>query len=815
MNNCARRFSVLLLIATSLVPSTSLATGSDVAVVSFEYKNEVFTREFIEWVAEFGARTPVVVGGEQSIEALVADACGTATPDNVTLFELALGADISLTANRELEIPPCLPIPVQERAPRLALPNESFWTYYQQLGSSTDAAAFVDRPIATFSSNNLPDLNATIDTAIVHDLAAANPSFDPQRSVQTVIEDAWSEVPARDVAYGADPGRIAYDAALISKALETSGINAPVAEVVAIGKTENIIADSVNADFVALAAETAATRWGAEGFVDAASIAEIVAASDISGDGDFLSEVVWIEPDASLGVEKRPTSLQVGDIIVAPTPVAVQYTQIPIDKQRVSAALETGTLSDPEIAPTPLETAGASAPQLNDLATFHVGEVTTQECSATQLNWQGSDLDRRFGTAALRTRIAATRRGLNVIEATVLVADSGFISAGRGSPLADHFLSIGGEALAEQSPSSNLLEHDRNHGTAVAGLAIGGPDHWPLSLSLGINLTITPAKIFTPIALKDGETIPVLDENLLRQVFSVDADVYNVSFGSTDYTLMDNFREDFVGIDNNKLLVIAAGNNNLNEADEGVDIGDAKIYPQFWGGHRDGRNILLVAALDGEALAKFSNHSETRISVAAPGCDVWSWKPVGNGMRHEQTRVSGTSFSTPIVSYVSAMVKALSPSERSSPPWVRARIIASADLTNIENVEHGRVLNPIKAIALYEDIVEVDEDAAGTNGLVSTRIISGRIQSPAPTQLVDVCEEFSLPEYAEPLKLARLPGTGGSEYVVYFMENRGLTLNTTKSCSPKQDALVVMKKEDGTNEYIELEKVRDIVFRYD
>ena len=88
------------------------------------------------------------------------------------------------------------------------------------------------------------------------------------------------------------------------------------------------------------------------------------------------------------------------------------------------------------------------------------------------------------------------------------------------------------------------------------------------------------------------------------------------------------------------------------------------------------------------------------------------------------------------------------PSQFTGAKWVRARILASADLTDIKGIEDGRVLNPVKAISMYEDIVEVEE--AGQR-----KTLFGRIQLPDP--VANLCDDFNLVPEATLLRFATDP----------------------------------------------------------
>jgi type VII secretion-associated serine protease mycosin len=141
------------------------------------------------------------------------------------------------------------------------------------------------------------------------------------------------------------------------------------------------------------------------------------------------------------------------------------------------------------------------------------------------------------------------------------------------------------------------------------------------------------------------------------------------------------------------VVIVAAGGN------DGTTTGRGPFYPASYPG------VLSVGAVDAAgALAPFSDQ-RSHVAVTAPGVNITSAWPGGY-----QNQLSGTSFATPFVSGVAALVRARFP--RMSAAQVVARIEATADGTAGPGTGNGLV-NPVEA---------------------ATAILGGRAaQSPSPS----------------------------------------------------------------------------------
>ncbi|MEI6623334.1 MAG: S8 family serine peptidase [Actinomycetes bacterium] len=135
------------------------------------------------------------------------------------------------------------------------------------------------------------------------------------------------------------------------------------------------------------------------------------------------------------------------------------------------------------------------------------------------------------------------------------------------------------------------------------------------------------------------------------------------------------------------LFVVGAGNDSSN-----ID------QPNTWAidpcsSHLP--NVLCVTATDERhALADFANWGKTSVNVAAPGVALSTLGPVG------QVEVSGTSFSTALVTGAAGLVKAAHP--RLTPIGIRNVLLRSAaPVPGLQGrVSSGGTLNAARAVRL-------------------------------------------------------------------------------------------------------------------
>jgi len=175
------------------------------------------------------------------------------------------------------------------------------------------------------------------------------------------------------------------------------------------------------------------------------------------------------------------------------------------------------------------------------------------------------------------------------------------------------------------------------HGTAVAGIAAARGNDSSGMAGVAWNVMIMPVKI-----AEYGDSYDyVLAEGIY---WAVDhgADVINISFAGDAATTVEQDAIEYA-LSHNVVVVAAAG----NKAWRGI------YYPAALPG------VVAVGATDESAVNARASFSATgsELDVVAPGADIWSFAAAGFGWAWW----SGTSFSSPMVAGVAALIRSAAP----------------------------------------------------------------------------------------------------------------------------------------------------------
>jgi hypothetical protein len=170
-----------------------------------------------------------------------------------------------------------------------------------------------------------------------------------------------------------------------------------------------------------------------------------------------------------------------------------------------------------------------------------------------------------------------------------------------------------------------------------------------------------------------------------------------------------------LGSDKPFLFIVAAGNGSAGKGQLlNRDHGDR--FPAIYGGPKNpgSGNLITVAALQVKGgkpiIAPFSDFGSDFVEIGALGCDVPALEYDPDSEMWRQKNVTGTSYSTPLVSFAAGLIAAQHTGMRVAE--IKQRILASADLNPhlTKEIVDGRSLNVPKATGIFFDFVSTEQE---------------------------------------------------------------------------------------------------------
>lgn len=237
------------------------------------------------------------------------------------------------------------------------------------------------------------------------------------------------------------------------------------------------------------------------------------------------------------------------------------------------------------------------------------------------------------------------------------------------------------------------------HGTHVAGTigALGDNNRGIVGVTRKVK--IMPLK-FLGGSCGSGDLADAV--RAIDYAIQHDADIINASWeGPNSAILFDIIKQ---ANEKEILFVTAAGNDNQN-------LDHTPLAPASY----DLPNILVVGASTIEdSRAGFSNFGQT-VNIAAPGVDILSTVPAGNGPQPESgyDTLEGTSMAAPIISGAAALLMAYYPALTHLE--VKELLLLSADtsIPLVDAVSGGRRLNLARALKIDDLPNTINESLAG------------------------------------------------------------------------------------------------------
>lgn len=231
-----------------------------------------------------------------------------------------------------------------------------------------------------------------------------------------------------------------------------------------------------------------------------------------------------------------------------------------------------------------------------------------------------------------------------------------------------------GSFVEDNDPSNTI----NTHGTMTAGCASAATNNGKGIAGAGYNCKIIPVKIGTNIEGIDGL---FRSEEAIKYAANLGADVINCSFGSYSYNPAEQDLINYVTLEKGSLIVAASGNESNNNDD----------FPSYPAGYR---GVFSVGASnENNATANFSNIGYT-VHSYAPGANITTTNAgsqyVGN--------IQGTSFSSPYVAGVAALVKSVHPDWTPKKIWHQLRSTSDRKITNTKSKTAYGIVNAHKAV---------------------------------------------------------------------------------------------------------------------
>ena len=186
-----------------------------------------------------------------------------------------------------------------------------------------------------------------------------------------------------------------------------------------------------------------------------------------------------------------------------------------------------------------------------------------------------------------------------------------------------------------------------SHGTAVASLISANMNSTGLT-GIAPGVKILPVKVFRDAAYQ-GELVSALGTDIAAAIIwatNHGADIINMSLGGSADSATQSAVE--YAYDHGVILVAASGNNSNNSGGNYFDVAYPAAYPQ----------VIAVGSLtEGTTVSDFSNVAGTGLDLSAYGENILlPWVAYNN-----YYYLNGTSFSSPTVAGVLALMKSAYP----------------------------------------------------------------------------------------------------------------------------------------------------------
>jgi len=413
-----------------------------------------------------------------------------------------------------------------------------------------------------------------------------------------------------------------------------------------------------------LAAREARARFQRFGRMDEALFATRAAADS----GDRIAVVIWLTEAESDGLEvPAPDSL----VQLLPDHIAQDAFAAEIDRVRASAVRE---LTLPILAR--LDAAGVQA-TADEFAPMLQATVTPAELDEIA-SW--TEVDRVFGAQVFESAQGCTFSQVGIWP----VHNQGLV--GTGERIAQ--VEVGGRVASNPflfgvtQDSTSVCTYDNAHATAVAGLmAAAAPG---IGVAFGAQLYATGT-----CGGYENELTASSNRAMSWGARAINLSIQNTIDSNRVLSSLDRFYDNMVQA-RRRTIVVAAGNRGAIDGDvtnpalayNVISVGNYDVGPDcLWVGDES----MNPTSSYGDPVS--SNGDREKPELAAPGTLMFTTTTatpfLGDHYSGSGIEVSGTSFSAPVVTGVTALLMQRNNALRFWPESVKAILMASA-LGNIE-----------------------------------------------------------------------------------------------------------------------------------
>ena len=222
-------------------------------------------------------------------------------------------------------------------------------------------------------------------------------------------------------------------------------------------------------------------------------------------------------------------------------------------------------------------------------------------------------------------------------KVTVAVIDSGLYGSGEADTIKHEDIDYGRVVSGTNLATSDKGTPDTlGHGTFVSGMIFAEMNNGVGIAGIAPEVNILPIKVFGGTGRTSNSTV----ESAIYEAVDRGVDVINMSLGSEGYSA--SLKEACDTAEAAGILVVAAAGN------DGTSVNN---YPAAYD------SVVGVGSVDSDRGTSYFSQYGKSVYVAAPGGSVYS---LGLGEKSYKTG-SGTSYASPEVAALAAMVKSIAP----------------------------------------------------------------------------------------------------------------------------------------------------------